>query len=157
MWFLLNVIKLILLKSSLIVRLNWQKPAFDGFTRCKHILRCCCIMSCFYDWWWLSSFFLLAIYLFCGRSVLNPPRNGYKYLTGMFWIFVLAMGIPSQRVPEEEANWQRSVLHRGNQDKLGPRVRHGVPGERYFHPLIVDSWIFNTLFFRINPHFIKIL
>lgn len=42
------------------------------------------------------------------------------------------MGIPSQRVPEEEANWQRSVLHRGNQDKLGPRVWHGVPGERYF-------------------------
>lgn len=40
------------------------------------------------------------------------------------------MGLSSQRVPEKEANWQRSLLHRGDQNHLRQRVRCGVPGER---------------------------
>lgn len=48
-----------------------------------------------------------------------------------FCICVAAMGLPSQRVPAEEADRQRSVLHGGDQDRPGQGVRHGLPGERY--------------------------
>lgn len=44
---------------------------------------------------------------------------------------IAAMGLSSQRVPAEEANRQRSVLHCGNQDCFGQGVRHGVPGKRW--------------------------
>lgn len=45
-------------------------------------------------------------------------------------VCITAMGLSSQRVPAEEANWQRGVLHCGNQDRFGQGVRHGLLGER---------------------------
>ena len=45
-------------------------------------------------------------------------------------VCIAAMGLSSQRVPAEEANRQRSVLHCGNQDHNGQGVWHGLPGKR---------------------------
>lgn len=46
-------------------------------------------------------------------------------------VCITAMGLSSKRVSAEEADWQRSVLYRRDQDHFGERVRHGVPGERW--------------------------
>lgn len=46
-----------------------------------------------------------------------------------FLVCNVAMGFPSQRVPAEEANRQRSVLHSGIQE-YAQGIRHGLPGER---------------------------
>ena len=39
-----------------------------------------------------------------------------------------AMGIPGQRVPAQKADRKRGVLQRGDQDRSGKRVWHGLPG-----------------------------
>lgn len=41
-----------------------------------------------------------------------------------------ALGLPGPGIPEEEADREGGLLHRGVQDPTGPGVRHGVPGER---------------------------
>lgn len=46
-----------------------------------------------------------------------------------FLVCNVAMGLPSQRVPAEEANRQRSVLHSGIQE-YAQGIWHGLPGER---------------------------
>lgn len=59
------------------------------------------------------------------------------------------MGLSSQRVPEKEANWQRSVLHRGDQNHFRQRIRCGVPGKRCAaesKPIFCDKiWSFPKL------------
>lgn len=70
---------------------------------------------------------ILLHYLF----LLHIRFNWYVDLFDIISLIVAAMGLPSQRVPEKEAHRKRSLLHCGNQDCFGPRVWHGLPGERY--------------------------
>lgn len=44
--------------------------------------------------------------------------------------FSPALGVPSSRVPAEEADWEGGLLYRGVQDSARPGVWDGVLGER---------------------------
>lgn len=76
---------------------------------------------CYFKWHWWVSWVKMHMMTFWF------PVEGYINIP----VCVAALGVSSQRVPKEEANRQRGVLHCGNQDRFGQGVRHGVPGERW--------------------------
>lgn len=60
----------------------------------------------------------------------SPGRPAGELMPAALLPFLPALGVPGPGVPAEEADREGGLLHRGVQDPAGPRVRHGVPGQR---------------------------